>query len=50
MLDDRSYWLFSYLAAMAGAKGGLIDIVAKRMVEEGDISASRAKEILEEII
>jgi len=37
------------IAIMAGAKGEEIDIVAKKMVEEGKIRMDRAKEILEEI-
>lgn len=37
------------LAAQAGAKGEEVDIVAKRMVEEGKVRADRAVEILEEI-
>jgi hydroxymethylglutaryl-CoA reductase len=37
------------IAVMAGAKGDLIDKVAKRMVEEKNIKVSRAKEILEEM-
>jgi len=37
------------IAMMAGAKGELIDIVAKRMVEEGNIRIDRAREILEEL-
>ncbi len=35
-------------AIMAGAKRELIDKIAKRMVEEGNISYNRAKELLEE--
>ncbi len=37
------------IAAMAGAKGEEIDIVAKKLVEEGKIRVDRAKEILEEL-
>ncbi|MEM1513420.1 MAG: hydroxymethylglutaryl-CoA reductase, degradative [Candidatus Thermoplasmatota archaeon] len=37
------------IAIMAGAKGEEIDIVAKKMVEEGKIRMDRAKEIIEEI-
>jgi len=37
------------IAIMSGAKGEEIDIVAKRMVEEGKIRMDRAKEIIEEI-
>ncbi|MBC7081609.1 MAG: hydroxymethylglutaryl-CoA reductase, degradative [Thermoplasmatales archaeon] len=37
------------IAIMAGAKGEEIDIVAKRMVDEGKIRMDRAMEILEEI-
>lgn len=37
------------LAMMAGAVGDQIDIVARRMVEEGKISFGRAKEIVEEV-
>jgi hydroxymethylglutaryl-CoA reductase len=37
------------IAVMAGAKGDAIDIVTQKMLEEKNISASRAKEILEEI-
>lgn len=38
------------IAAMAGAKGELIDIVARRMVMEKKIRLDRAKEILQELI
>lgn len=37
------------IAFMAGARGEEIDIVAKKMIEEGKIRMDRAKEILEEI-
>lgn len=37
------------LAISAGAKGEEVDKVVERMIEEGKISLSRAKEILEEI-
>ncbi len=37
------------IAFMAGAKGEEIDVVAKKMVEEGKIRMDRAKEILGEI-
>lgn len=37
------------IAIIAGAKGELIDEVAERMISEGNIKVSRAKEILEEI-
>lgn len=37
------------LAIMAGAQGELIEIVAERMIKENKISATRAKEILEEM-
>jgi len=37
------------IAVMAGAMGEEIEVVAKRMVEEGKIKMDRAKEILEEI-
>ena len=37
------------IAVMAGAVGEEIDVVAKKMVEEGKIRMGRAKEILEEI-
>ncbi len=38
------------LAVMAGAEGELIDIVAQRMIESGEVKYSKAKEILEEIL
>jgi hydroxymethylglutaryl-CoA reductase len=38
------------LALAAGAKGAQIDEIAKRMVEEGRISLSRAKELLSELL
>jgi len=38
------------IAAMAGAEGELIDIVARRMVMEKKIRLDRAKEILQELI
>ncbi len=38
------------IAAMAGAEGDLIDIVARRMVMEKKIRIDRAKEILQELI
>jgi hydroxymethylglutaryl-CoA reductase len=34
------------IASLAGAKGGLIDVIAKRMADEGNITVDRAKEIL----
>ncbi len=37
------------VAATAGAKGEMIDIIAKRLVEERNIKVERAKEILEEL-
>ncbi len=37
------------LAVSAGAKGELVDRIAERMVEEGRVSFSRAKELLEEL-
>jgi len=37
------------IAVMAGAAGDEIEVVAKRMVEEGNIRMDRAKEIIEEI-
>lgn len=37
------------IAAMAGATGELIDLVAQRMVEEGKIRVDRAREILAEL-
>ncbi|MDK2782305.1 MAG: hydroxymethylglutaryl-CoA reductase [Archaeoglobi archaeon] len=37
------------IAMMAGAKGELIDIIAKKMVEEGNIRIDRARELLEEL-
>jgi hydroxymethylglutaryl-CoA reductase len=37
------------VAAMAGAKGKLVDLVADRMVKERKISFDRATEILKEI-
>jgi hydroxymethylglutaryl-CoA reductase len=37
------------IAVMAGAKGDEIDKVAKKMIEEGNISVGKAKEILEKI-
>jgi len=37
------------IAAMAGAKGKLIDKVAAKLVEEGKIRIDRAKEILQEL-
>ncbi|RJS85415.1 hydroxymethylglutaryl-CoA reductase, degradative [Candidatus Bathyarchaeota archaeon] len=36
------------IAIMAGAAGGLIDLIAERMVEERKIRLDRAKELLEE--
>jgi hydroxymethylglutaryl-CoA reductase len=38
------------IAAMAGAKGDLIDLVAKRIVEENDININRAREIIESLL
>jgi hydroxymethylglutaryl-CoA reductase len=35
------------LAVMAGAKGSDVDRVAQKMIDEGNISATRAKEIME---
>ncbi len=37
------------VAATAGARGEMIDIIAKRLVEEKNIKVERAKEILEEL-
>lgn len=37
------------IAVMAGAEGGEIDRVTKRMAEEGNISSANAKKILDEI-
>ena len=37
------------IAVMAGAKGDEIEVVAKKMIEEGKIRMDRAKEILEDI-
>jgi len=37
------------IAVMAGAKGDEIDLVAKKLVEEGNVKLDRAKEVLEEI-
>ncbi len=37
------------VAATAGAKGNLIDIIAERLVREGMIKVERAREILEEL-
>ena len=37
------------IAAMAGAKGDLIDIIANRIVEENTININRAKEVLESL-
>lgn len=37
------------IAAMAGAKGPLIDKIARKMVEEGNIRLDRAKELLQSI-
>ena len=37
------------VAATAGATGGLIDIVARRMIEEGKVSYDRATAILKEL-
>lgn len=37
------------IAVMAGANGDLIDLVAKRMVEEGKIRVDRAEELLKEL-
>jgi hydroxymethylglutaryl-CoA reductase len=34
------------IASLAGAKRGLIDVIAKRMADEGNITVDRAKEIL----
>ncbi len=39
----------SNIAITAGAKGGLIERVAKRMIEEKNINVNRAKEIVEEL-
>lgn len=38
------------VAMAAGAEGGLIDLVAARLVEEDQIRLSRAEEILEELV
>lgn len=37
------------LAIAAGAKGALVDEVAKRMIEEGDVRYDRAKQLAEEL-
>ena len=37
------------VAATAGAKGKLVDVVAKRLVKEKNVKVERAKEILEEL-
>jgi Hydroxymethylglutaryl-CoA reductase len=37
------------IAAMAGAKGELIDRVAERLIRDGSIRMDRAREILEEM-
>jgi hydroxymethylglutaryl-CoA reductase len=37
------------LAMSVGAKGRLVDIIVQRMIEEGNIKMSRAKELLEEL-
>lgn len=37
------------IAVMAGAKGEQIDVIAKRMIEEGKIRLDRAKELMKEI-
>ncbi|MCP8318374.1 MAG: hydroxymethylglutaryl-CoA reductase, degradative [Candidatus Methylarchaceae archaeon HK01B] len=37
------------VAIMAGAKGGIIDRIAAKMVEEGKVSIDRAEELLKEI-
>lgn len=37
------------IAAMAGAKGSLIDKIARKMVEEGNIRLDRAKELLQSL-
>ena len=37
------------IAINAGAVGEEVEIVAKRMIEEGKVNFSRAKEILEEL-
>ncbi|MEM2874627.1 MAG: hydroxymethylglutaryl-CoA reductase, degradative [Candidatus Hadarchaeales archaeon] len=37
------------LAATAGAKGEMIDVIASRMVEEGNVSYNRALELLREL-
>jgi hydroxymethylglutaryl-CoA reductase len=38
------------IAAMAGAKGDLIDIIANRIAEENSININRAKEILKSLL
>jgi len=38
------------IAVMAGAKGEMIDVVAKRMADERKVRVDRAKEILEELL
>ncbi|MCK5303430.1 MAG: 3-hydroxy-3-methylglutaryl-CoA reductase, partial [Candidatus Thorarchaeota archaeon] len=37
------------VAATAGAKGKLVDVVAERLVKEKNVKVERAKEILEEL-
>jgi len=37
------------IAMMAGARGELVDIIARKMVEEGNIRVDRARELLEEL-
>jgi hydroxymethylglutaryl-CoA reductase len=37
------------VAATAGAKGELVDVVAERLVKEKNVKVERAKEILEEL-
>lgn len=37
------------IAAMAGATSEMVDLIAERMIDEGKVSFSRAKELLEEL-
>ncbi|NYZ78230.1 3-hydroxy-3-methylglutaryl-CoA reductase, partial [Candidatus Micrarchaeota archaeon] len=37
------------IAVLAGAKGGLIDVIAQKMVEENKINSDRARELLKEL-
>jgi hydroxymethylglutaryl-CoA reductase len=34
------------IAISAGAQGNLVDIIARRMIHEGNVRVSRAKEIM----